>query len=172
MRRVYLPLILLVLLVLEGVAIEVLPPSILEGELIFVPHWVLVFLLFVSVFYDRNATYHAILYALIFGFLIDVVYTGILGVYTFSYGIATYIVHELKKLLHGNFYVMVLLGLVGVALADVALYIIFSMIEMIHLSWQSYSLYRLLPSLGANLLFLLIFYPIVKNRLVFWAKER
>lgn len=146
MKRFYLPIILFALLVLEGVAIEVLPPSVQNGDLTFIPHWVLVFLLYIAVFYDRDTTYYSILYAVIFGFLIDVVYIGVLGLYTFSYGLATYLIHELKKLLHGNFYVMILLGLVGIALADVALFIVFSLIEKVNLSWESYSLYRLLPS--------------------------
>lgn len=172
MKRFYLPVILFFLLVLEGIAIEILPPSVLTGELTFVPHWVLIFIIYIAVFYDRDTTYYSILYAVIFGFLIDVVYTGILGLYTFSYGFATYIIHELKKLLHGNFYVMVLLGLLGIALADAALYIIFSLLEMVNMSWKNYSLYRLLPSLGSNLLFLIILYPIFQKRLLFWGRER
>jgi len=172
MRRLYLPLILFLFLVLEGVAIDMLPRNVLESDLLFTPHWVLVFLVYIAVFYDKDSTYYSVMYALLFGLLIDIVYTGILGLYMFSYGLVTYIVHGLKKVLHGNFYVIVLLGLLGIALSEIAIFIVFTVVEIINVSWQTYFLNRLLPSLLLNLIFLVILYPIFHNRLIFWGRER
>jgi rod shape-determining protein MreD len=171
MKRFLLPLFLFLFFVLEGAFIDLLPSSVIGSDLIFTPHWVLIFLIYIGVFYDRDTTYYAIMYALIFGFLTDIVYTGILGLYTFAYGLATYVIHELKKLLQGNVYVMVLLGIVGTAVADVAIFIILSLVEIVDLSWQSYAFNRLLPSIGLNLLFLMILYPIFSKRLIFWGRE-
>lgn len=171
MKKLLLPLFLFLFFVLEGTFIDILPINFISSDLLFTPHWVLVFLIYIGVFYDRDTTYNAIMYALIFGLLTDIVYTGILGLYTFAYGLATYLIHELKKLLQGNFYVMILLGVIGVAIADIAVFIILMLVEMVDISWQSYALSRLLPSLGLNLLFLIILYPIFSKRLDFWGRE-
>src|SRR5690625_6724150 len=85
MKRLYLPLILFLFMVLEGVALELLPAKLVMSNSIIVPHWVFIFLAFIAVFFDEENTYYSVLYAVIFGLLIDVVYTGVLGVYMFSY---------------------------------------------------------------------------------------
>lgn len=79
MKHLYLPLILFLLLITEGVALEILPSSIVLSDTLIVPHWVFICLIFIAVLYDNENTYYSVLYALIFGILIDIVYTGVLG---------------------------------------------------------------------------------------------
>src|SRR5690625_6852625 len=71
---------------------------------IIVPHWVFIFLAFIAIFFDEENTYYSILYAVIFGLLIDVVYTGVLGVYMFSYAVCVYVFYGLMKMFHSNIY--------------------------------------------------------------------
>lgn len=172
MKRLYLPLILFLILNLEGVALELLPNFLVNTSSLIVPHWVFVFLLFMAIFFDDEDTYYSIIYAIIFGLLIDVVYTGVLGVYMFSYAIVIYIIHELKRLFHANLFVTMILGLLGIALADISIYIIYSVIGMTNMLWGDYLVYRLLPTVLANIIFLIIFYPISKNKLMHWRKDR
>ena len=94
MKRLYLPLILFLFIVLEGVALDLLPVQLLSAQTLIVPHWVFIILIFIVIFYDKEDTYYSIVYAVIFGLLIDIVYTGILGIYMFSYGFGIYIIHE------------------------------------------------------------------------------
>jgi rod shape-determining protein MreD len=171
MKRLLLPFILFLFVVLEGVALELLPSKLVMGNLLIVPHWVLVFLVFLAVFYDYENTYFSVLYGIIFGLLIDVVYTGVLGVYMFSYAIVIYIVHGLKKMLHGNIYVTLLLGFIGVALADSLIHFIFKMVGLTDTVWTDYFTHRLLPTVILNLVFLLILYPIFVKRLTTWGRE-
>src|SRR5690625_4122041 len=98
MKRLYLPLILFLFIVLEGVALDLLPVQLLSAQTLIVPHWVFIILIFIVIFYDKEDTYYSIVYAVIFGLLIDIVYTGILGIYMFSYGFGIYIIHELTRL--------------------------------------------------------------------------
>ncbi|WP_077621362.1 rod shape-determining protein MreD [Sediminibacillus massiliensis] len=172
MRRFYLPLILLALLIFEGVALDFLPDSLTDGKWMIVPHWVLVYLVLITVFYDMERTYFSVLYALIFGLVIDIAYTSVIGVYMFIYALVVYLVHGLKKLLHTNFFVALLLVVIAVALVDTGLYIIYSFIGMTIFSWSEYLLVRLMPTVLANLLFFLILYPITKPKLAKWSTAR
>ncbi|GAB3050230.1 rod shape-determining protein MreD [Virgibacillus ainsalahensis] len=170
MKRLYLPLILFLFLLLEGVALELLPSGLVMGDFIFVPHWVLIFLVFLAIYYDMEATYFSVLYALVFGLLIDVVYTGILGVYMFSYALVVYIIHGLRRMFHGNIFVAILLGVAGIVLADIFINIIYTVVGVSDILWKDYMMYRLLPTMLANLLFLLILYPIIVKRIVGWSE--
>lgn len=172
MKRLYLPLILFIFVILEGVAIELLPSSFVMNDLLIIPHWVFIFLLYMAIFYDNDRTYFSVLYGAIFGMLIDVVYTGVLGVYMFTYAFVIYIMHGIRKFLHGNIYVAILLGIFGILLTDFTIYLIFSVVGLTNMILEDYLLYRLLPTIVANLLFMLLLYPVTKNRLLKWQDEQ
>ncbi|MCF3941889.1 rod shape-determining protein MreD [Oceanobacillus alkalisoli] len=172
MKKAYLPLILLVLVIVEGLAINLLPNEIVLSTNLIIAHWVLVFLVYIAVYYDVEDTYYSITYAFIFGLLIDVVYTGILGIYMFSYGIAIYAIHGLQKLLHRNFYVLLILGVTAIAVADGLIYMMYTVIGVTDMIWSDYLLRRMLPTILANLLFLLLLFPLFKKRIVQWSKEQ
>lgn len=171
MKRLYLPLILFFFVVLEGVALDLLPVQLLSAKTIIVPHWIFVILVFTSLFYDKENTYYSIVYGVIFGLLIDIVYTGVLGVYMFSYGFVIYIIHELRRLLHANFYAVTIIGIVGLSITDLFIHTVFKMIGFADVTWEEYLLLRLLPTVLANLIFLIILYPIFKKRLLNWGSE-
>lgn len=171
-KRLYIPLILFVILVFEGVALDILPMNLLSDQLFIIPHWLLIFLLFVTLFYDQENTYYGILYGLIFGLLFDIVYTGVLGVYMFSYAIVLLLMAELKKIAMLNVYVVSLLGLIAICLADVAVHLIFSVIQSGYMLWEEYAFLRLIPTLIANSLFFAVMYPISRKKLVKWSREQ
>lgn len=172
MKQLFIPLFLFLFLVLEGVALELLPMSLIKGELVIVPHWVLVILVFVGIFYDREDTYFSVLYGLVFGLLIDIVYTGVLGVYMFTYALSIYIIHGLTKMLHANFSATLLLGTMALILTEIFINVIFSVVGISEMEWSSYLLFRLLPTVLANVLLLLALYPLIKKKFVGWKKER
>lgn len=169
MRRLFLPIILFLFVIIEGVSLELLP--VVYTKTLIIPHWVLLFLVCVTLFYDLEDTYTAIYYGIVFGLLIDIVYTGVLGVYMFSYAAVLYIIHKLKVVIHTNFYTTMILGLLAIILADSVIYIIFLAVELTHMVWNDYLIYRLLPSLLANLIFLILLYPLSKRLLTRWKKS-
>src|SRR5699024_5257658 len=142
MKRLYLPFFLFLFMILEGVAIDVLPTTLATGHTFIVPHWVLVFLVLISMFYDRENTYFSVIYGILFGLLVDVAYTGILGVYMFSYGIGIYVVRALRNVFHANFYVALMQGTLAILIADVMINIIFHIICLIN--YQYHFLYDLI----------------------------
>ncbi|MFC2948483.1 rod shape-determining protein MreD [Virgibacillus sediminis] len=172
MKRLYIPAILFIMTILEGVALELLPPNIVSGEMLIIPHWVLMFLILLAIFYDKESTYYSVMYALVFGLLIDIVYTGILGVYMFSYAAAIYFVLGLKKLLHDNILTGLILGIVGIISADIFINIIYMIVGIAPNGWEYYFTYRLWPTVLANLLFLIIIYPIFAKRLIGWSDNQ
>lgn len=159
-------------MVFEGIGVDILPSSILDSPSQVIPHWVFIFLIFIVIFYEKENTYFSVLYSVIFGLLIDIIYTNILGVYMFSYAIVIYMIHILKRFFHENFSVTVLLGIIGILLADLTINIIYAFIGIASFDWADYFYYRLLPTVLANLVFLILFYPIFKRRLMKWKKEQ
>ncbi|MBM7541780.1 rod shape-determining protein MreD [Amphibacillus cookii] len=172
MSRVYLPLILLFLLVMQGAMIELIPARFDELGWLIVIHSVFLFLVLFTMFYDLENTYYALFFAILFGFLIDAVYTNILGVYMFSYAISIYFVHGMRKLLHANFYVASLLAFVGVGLVDFLLYLIYYATDVTQMHMTDYLMNRMIPTMVVNLIIFLIFYALFKRKLVKWSKER
>lgn len=171
MSRLYLMIILFVLLAFEGVALDLLPATILESESLIISHWMLIFLIYIALFYDVKSTYHGVIYAAIFGLLVDIVYTDILGVYMFAYFITVYIVFLMGRSLKVNLVGTILLGIVGIVLADALIYFIYYFISITTIPIEDYAYYRLLPTVLANIIFLIILYPIVNKRLLRWQEK-
>src|SRR5699024_7781387 len=125
-KRLIFPIILFLILVSEGVAIELLPTSLSSTYMLITPHWVFIFLLLITLLYDTNETFFAIIYAVFFGLLIDVVYTGVLGVYMFVYPFSVYIVHLLKRFIQTNLYMTIVISAVSLFIIELLLFLIFS----------------------------------------------
>ncbi|MDL4841665.1 rod shape-determining protein MreD [Aquibacillus rhizosphaerae] len=172
MQRFYLPLLLLLMVVFEGVALDFVPQSLMAKELLMIPHWLLLFLVMITLFYDLENTYYSLLYAILFGLMIDITYTDVLGVYMFVYALVIYIIHGIRKVLHANFFVALLLSIIAIALADIGIYIIYFFIGINELLWNDYMMIRLIPTLIANSVFFILLYPIIKTRLLNWSQER
>lgn len=158
MKRAILPLLLLASLILESTAMEFLPDQWVLQDYMIIPHWVLIIIMFIAIFYDYDRTYMCVLYGITYGFLVDMLYTDILGVYMFTYGIVAYIIHGLKKMLHANFYVAFLLSLLGLLLVEWGLYFVYTMTGITTMDIETYVLYRLIPTILANMVFMLLLY--------------
>ncbi|TGB04171.1 rod shape-determining protein MreD [Halobacillus salinus] len=171
MKRYVIALFCLFLLVMQGMAMGWLPSSLVYSNVLITPHWVLVFIFLMAIFYDRDNTYVAVWFGLVFGLLTDVVYTGVLGVYMVSYALVAYIIHGMNRWLHSTFFGASVLTIVGVALADTSLYIIYSFVQVTDMTWANYAVLRLLPTLAANMIFFIILYPLVRARLARWSEE-
>jgi len=169
MRKIYIPLILFFLVVLEGVSQELLPEIIISSKTLIVSHWVFIFLILIASFFDENNSFYSIVFAVIFGLLIDVIYSDILGIYMFSYTIAIFIYHQMLRYFQANFIMTLLLTVISLFLVDNMIYLLYLSIGKISLSWVNYSIYRLIPTILANIIFFIVLYPIFKNRLLVWS---
>lgn len=165
MKRLFFFLILFFILIFEGIALKLLPEAIIDANLFVVPHWIFIFLVLMSLFYDHYETYYAIIYACIFGFLVDIVYTNVLGVYMFTYPVAIYIVYLLKRVFQTNIYTAILMASIGLIVTEVIIHFIYLTVNITDVTWTEHLFNRLIPTMIANVILLVILYPILKHLL-------
>ncbi len=169
-RLVTISLTMLFLLAIEGVAMELLPPFIKLSEFYLTPHWLLVFLtIVVSFSYQHDATM-PITFAVVFGLMTDIVYTGVLGVYMFMLALSVYTGQLLNRFLQANFWVLWIITFLTITVMELGLLSIYSFIGVPTMSFNNFILYRYLPTIGANLLFLIIIY-LPTRKLLEWTEE-
>lgn len=172
MRRwLYIPLIIFILIAIEGVSLELLPAIIVQSKSILVAHWALVFIVYVALFFDTRETLYSVYYAAATGLIIDIAYTDVLGVYMFAYGLTIYLVYLLGNVLQVNLIGTLTIGAIGIAFADFLIYIIYAFIGITFVTIADYSYYRLLPTILANIVFLLVLYPLVHQRFNRWSEQ-
>src|SRR5699024_7826183 len=168
MSRLYVILVLFIIFILEGVALDLLPTRLVLSKLVFVPHWVLMFLILQALFFEKKGSYYTVIYAAVIGLLIDVVYIEILGIHMFTYALIVYLVLEAKGIVLETFAVTIILGVLAVGLADIFIYFIYLVIVIGTVSWPYYFIYRIVPTIVANIIFLLMLYPLAAHFLVKW----
>ena len=168
MIRFYIPLILFSFMVFEGVSQSFLPNSLVQADFILIPHWVFIFLICIVIFFEREEEYRSIYYAVIFGLMIDIVYTDILGVYMFTYAITIYMIKGISRLLQANLLSAIIFSIVGIVMMEVIIQLIYIVIGMIQIQWKEYVMLRLLPTVIANIVFLIMIYPFVAKWLSNW----
>lgn len=158
MRKILLPLFFLLFFVLESVFVQSLPVDVLSSERILVPRFLIIVILFMTLYGYRN---HGLLYGAIFGLLFDVVYTEIIGVYLFLFPIIAYLSSKMMGVLQSNLVVVSLVSILGVCLLELGAYEFNFIINMTDMDFQSFLRLRLFPTFLLNLAFIILFaYPL------------
>lgn len=171
MKRLLIPLALLITLALQGVAIELATGFTSMQNVYIISHWVFVFVICITVFFDGEHTYYGIAYGVIFGLLVDIVYTDMLGTYMLGYGLAMFILQGIKSAFYANVYTTMVLVTIGIVLADLFIHGIYFMLGIVDIPFGTYVWTRLLPTVLANIIFLLLLYPFVYKRFSRWREE-
>ncbi|WP_422123060.1 rod shape-determining protein MreD [Planococcus sp. X10-3] len=169
MIRYLLPLIALVLFFLEPV-FGLFSPLQFDGDYYYiVPRFLLMFLIFVTVYYNPK---QAMIYGLIFGLLYDVFFIDIIGLYAVLYPLMCLIAGYIVKSVHRNLLVATLATLVLTAFFEFVLYLFFSFISLISMPVDIFLTSRLLPTMIANSLFLVMLGWAFKSVIVARLLER
>ena len=136
---------------------QVVSPKNFGFELSFVPRFVMIMIVFVALYTSVSKT---LFYAVIFGFLYDVIYTDLIGVYMFSMALAGYLICTLAKPLHVNSITGLLFALIAVVLLEFLVYGLYTLVGIADLSIHHFLTTTLYPSLVVNgVFFILIYYP-------------
>lgn len=167
MIRYLLPAIALVLFFLEPV-FGLFSPLHLDGVYYYiVPRFLLMYLIFVTVYYDAK---HAMAYGLLFGLLYDVFFIDIIGLYSFLYPLMCLIAGYIVKSVQRNLFVATLLTLFLTALFEFILFGFFSAISLVSMPVDIFLTSRLVPTMIANSLFLVMlgwaFKSVIDARLI------
>ncbi|EPD54291.1 rod shape-determining protein MreD [Paenisporosarcina sp. FSL H8-0542] len=153
MKRLIIPAIAVVLFYLEPV-FGLFSPLDISGEYRFlIPRFLIMYLIFISIYYSRN---RAMLYALLFGLLYDVFFIDIIGLYSFLYPLICLIASFIVKFIHQHLIVTTALSLVLVAGLEFVLYQFFSLIGLTDISLAVFVRERLIPTMIANSIFLVV----------------
>lgn len=160
MKRVYLPIILLFFFIFEGTIMQVIAPENFGSQLVLIPRFTMIIIVFVALYLNVPI---AVLYAMAFGLLYDVIYTDFIGIYMFSMAVTAYIVGQSAKIMHMNAIVGILVAFVTVLVLEFLVYGIYSLIGFVQLPIKWFMLERLFPSLVLNgSFFILIYVPMQK----------
>lgn len=163
MKRFLLPVLLFLAFISESTFVELFPTERFEIDRTFVPRFMMVLIMLTSFFYDRNK---AIINAIIFGLLFDIIYTDIIGIYMFSLPIVVYILSYSMKVLHTNLLVVFFVVIIGIALLEIIIYGLYFLVNVVELDWYSFMNNRLFPTLVLNGVFLIIIYYPMRNFLL------
>ncbi|MFM1652355.1 rod shape-determining protein MreD [Brevibacillus sp. B_LB10_24] len=161
MPRFVLTLTILILFLLEGTVLQLISPTAWGLSVVTVPRFALVSIIMVALFLGRR---EGLLYGMCFGFLQDVLYGQVIGVYTLSMMVAGYFAGLVLLLFHRSFAVVVATAAVILFGHEWLLYSLFRLFSGTAVDVQWMLTERILPSVGLNLVFaLLIYVPMAKT---------
>lgn len=125
-----------------------------EGPEIFILRVLFIYLIFVTMFVDRTL---GIVFAGIFGVIVDISSIGFIGVYAMVYPALIFGLTLLLKLIHENIYIALGVSVVGVALLEIVIYKFYSATGFTAITTvDAFVMDRLLPTVVLNLIVTLI----------------
>lgn len=154
MIRSIIPLIAVLLFLLEPIFSLFSPIEIGGALYTLVPRFVIVFLIFIVAYYSKQ---RAILYGIVFGLLYDMFYIDIIGLYAFLYPVICLIAATMIRQVHRHIVIVMILSLVLIALLEVLSYGFASLIALTTIGTEEFVSGRLIPTMIANSLFVVIF---------------
>lgn len=153
MVRFLIPSVAVLLFLLEP-EFAMLSPIEIKGEVYFlVPRFLILYLIFISIYYIRQ---RAVMYGLFFGVLYDVFYIDIIGLYSVLYPLICFLAGSIVKVIHQHLVVTTTISVVLVAILEFILYQFFFLIDFTAIPLADFLRSRLLPTIIANALFLMI----------------
>lgn len=153
MIRFLIPFIAIVLFLLEPEFALFSPIQLGDGIYYLVPRFLILYLIFIAIYYSRK---RAVTYGLIFGLLYDVFYIDIIGLYSVLYPLICFIAGSSVKFIHQHLITTTIISVLLVALMEVILYYFFFIIHFTSIPFSTFFISRLIPTIIANLLFLMI----------------
>lgn len=125
-----------------------------EGSEIFVLRILFIYLIFVTMFADRML---GLVFAGIFGLMVDISSVGFVGVYTMIYPALIFGLTILLKLIHENIFIALGVSVVGVALLEIVMYKFYLATGLVNtMGVDVFVMDRLLPTLVLNTIVTLI----------------
>ncbi|RXY98286.1 rod shape-determining protein MreD [Fictibacillus sp. S7] len=160
MSRILLPFITYIAFLAESTVMQVLAPEHYGWDFLMIPHFAMVLIILMSCYLKPS---FGIVYGLIFGLFADLIYTDLIGVYMFSTALVAYFIAVLSRYLFSNFFVTILLSVLGVAGLEFLVYGLNSLIGIADMKMADFFYDRLLPTLILNAVFtIIVFYPFAK----------
>ncbi|GAK03199.1 rod shape-determining protein MreD [Geomicrobium sp. JCM 19037] len=166
--RYILPVIVAFLFIIEGTWFQVFFPASFDQDLYWMPRFAFVAIVFISIY--RGAV-HGLFFGIITGFFHDVVYSYIIGIYMFSYGLLGYMAGFNFSAVKSRPIVVLLIMLVGLAGLETLIYFMYTWTGVAFVGFEEFATTRLMPSLLLNGAFgIVILFPM--RKIFQWIEER
>ena len=157
MKRLILPFLGIVLFYSESIFATLSPIDVYGDTRFLVPRFLFLFILFLSVNYRPRASYT---YGFVFGFLYDLLFSGIIGIYMFLFPLLVYIALAILKVIYQNVIIVGILGIILIAVLEWIVYQFNLLIGVAGIDFSSFLTQRLYATLLFNSLFILLLaYP-------------
>ncbi len=153
MKKLLLPFIALLFFYSESIFVSLAHGETLLQNRIIVPHFLLMYLLFLAVYYQHRT---ALLLGFIFGFLYDMYYTEINGIYLVLFPFLILLTVRLMKIFYNNLFVFGVIVIINMAIIEFLVYQINIIIQRTELSLIQFMDWRLWPTLVLNIAFYII----------------
>lgn len=155
MNNYFLPLLVFIVFIIESTVMQVFSPERYGAEAALVPHFVVIMIFFITAFLGRK---RGLLYVFLFGFLLDFIHTGILGVNLFLLIVLSYLIAFIFRFLHPNLLTILVGSLLGISLLEIGLYYFYHFLGFTTMPFSMFLKIRLMPTLVLNSAFLIIVY--------------
>lgn len=160
MRRFTLFFILFFLFIVEGTVFQILAPDQYGVTYTFVPRWVFLVIIFIGIYRGRAI---GTFYGVIFGLLYDVIFTSVLGVYTFGMGFIAYLLSISTPFFQKNLMVAILTSLISVVALEYYVYGMMFLLRFTNIVHMEFLYDRFIPSMIMNFVFIaIIAFPLRK----------
>ena len=167
-NRLLLPLLTLLFFYSESLFVHLFPSEEYFDHRIIVPHFLIIFLFFICAFFQYRT---ALVYAFIFGFLFDIYYTEINGIYLVFFPFVVFLTHQMIKVLHNNLFVLGLITIINISVLEFLVYEINLIIQRTDLTFMEFVDWRLWPTLVLNAIFFIVVSFPIRNFLLRKRKE-
>ena len=151
--RLLLPSVAVLLFLIEPVFAKFSPIEMFDQMIYLVPRFLFMYLLFLAVYYDRKKS---IIYGIVFGLLYDVFYIDIIGLYAVLYPLLCLFMSKIVTYIQQSLPIVTILTVIFVALLEFIIYEFFVLISFTSMQMSEFVLLRLVPTIFANLLFLIL----------------
>ncbi|PIC70709.1 rod shape-determining protein MreD [Sporosarcina sp. P16b] len=154
MIRFIIPIIAILLFFLEPI-FSLFSPIEINGNLyVTVPRFLIVYLIFIATYYTSK---RAIIYGFVLGLLYDMYHIDIIGLYTFMYPLICYVAALVIRQIERHTATVMVLSVVMIVLLELLSYFFASVIALTSIDFGEFFTSRLVPTMIANSLFIVMF---------------
>jgi len=158
--------ILFISYILEGTVVQVFSTNAWEGSFYVLPRFVLVLLVFISLYIGRR---RAFLLGVIFGLFFDIQYSDVIGVYAFSLAIIPYLSALAYQYFQLNVFLIILTVFFSVYIQECVIFYLYRLFGLadVPFHWLTH-----LPTAAFNAFFAIVVYFPLTKYLEKWAHGR
>lgn len=165
--RYVFPLGLFIALFLDGSFSKIFAPLMFSYPYSMSSQLVMLWLV-LSYFFEGNIKIPLVGFAVAVGAVVDVYYSGILGLFIFLYPLVVVLTQQLDRLMDRNFLNMILIFFIDLVVFELLNYLGYRIVGIINNGFGDFLVDSLAPTLALNLVYFVIFFwPI--SRLYQWA---